>query len=69
MRRLFAPLAVAGSALVALAAPAGAQQLVDGGKDGQGGTAFIGLVLLCCVIVGALFYMDRVRAKRSEDQE
>jgi len=69
MHRLLTTLALAGSTLVAVAAPAGAQQLVDAGKDGQGGAAFIGLTILCCVIVGALFYMDRVRRKRADDPQ
>ncbi len=46
-----------------------AQQLVDaGGGDGQGGLAFVLLVVLVAGIWGALFFMDRVR-KRADKTE
>ena len=53
-------------ALVALAGPAGAQQLVDAGKegDGSGGLAFVLMVVMIACIAGALFYMDHVRRNR-----
>jgi hypothetical protein len=53
-------------ALLALAAPAGAQQLVDAGKegDGSGGLAFVLMVVMVVVIGAALFYMDHVRRNR-----
>jgi hypothetical protein len=53
-------------ALVALAVPAGAQQLVDAGKegDGSGGLAFVLMVVMVAGIAGALFYMDHVRRNR-----
>jgi hypothetical protein len=53
-------------ALLALAAPAGAQQLVDAGKegDGSGGLAFVLMVVMVVAIGGALFFMDHVRRNR-----
>ena len=46
-----------------------AQQIVDaGGGDGQGGLAFVLLVVLVAGIWGALFFMDRIR-KRSGDRD
>ncbi len=51
--------------LLVTAAPAGAQQLVDaGGDNGQGGLAFVLLVVMVACIAGALFYMDHVRRNR-----
>jgi hypothetical protein len=53
-------------ALLALAGPAGAQQLVDAGKegDGSGGLAFVLMVVMVVAIGGSLFYMDHVRRNR-----
>jgi hypothetical protein len=53
-------------ALLALAAPASAQQLVDAGRegDGSGGLAFVLMVVMVAVIGGSLFYMDHVRRNR-----
>jgi len=59
------------AALAVLAAPAGAQQVVDAGggpKNGSGGVAFIAFALMCAGIAFALFFMDRVR-RRSRDDE
>lgn len=58
-------LGVAG-VLLALAVPAGAQQLVDAGKegDGSGGLAFVLMVVMIVCIAGALFFMDHVRRNR-----
>ena len=69
MRRFRTALALALStagALLLLAAPAGAQQLVDAGKegDGSGGLAFVLMVVMVVCIAGALFFMDRVRRNR-----
>ena len=52
--------------LLALAAPAGAQQLVDAGGEGNGsgGLAFVLMVVMVVCIGGALFYMDHVRRNR-----
>ncbi len=54
------------AALVALAVPAGAQQLVDAGKegDGSGGLAFVLMVVMVVCIAGAMFFMDHVRRNR-----
>jgi hypothetical protein len=44
-----------------------AQQIVDaGGGNGQGGLAFVLLVILVMGIWAALFFMDRVRRRREE---
>ena len=53
-------------ALLALAVPAGAQQLVDAGKegDGSGGLAFVIMVVVIVCIGGSLFFMDHVRRNR-----
>jgi hypothetical protein len=53
-------------ALFALAVPAGAQQLVDAGKegDGSGGLAFVLMVVTIVCMAGALFFMDHVRRNR-----
>ena len=53
-------------ALLALGVPAGAQQLVDAGKegDGSGGLAFVLMVVMVVCIGGALFFMDHVRRNR-----
>jgi hypothetical protein len=69
MRRFRGLLAVvlgAGVALVALAGPAGAQQLVDAGKegDGSGGLAFVLMVVMVACIAAALFFLDHVRRNR-----
>jgi hypothetical protein len=57
-------------AVVTAAAPAGAQQLVDAGKqgDGSGGLAFVLFAVMVALCAFALFYMDRVR-RRKVDQE
>jgi hypothetical protein len=69
MRRIRTALALALATiggLLALAAPAGAQQLVDAGRegDGSGGLAFVLLVVTVVCMAGALFFMDRVRRNR-----
>lgn len=69
MRRIRTALALAlgtVGVLVALAAPAGAQQLVDAGRegDGSGGLAFVIMVLVVLSIAGSLFFMDHVRRNR-----
>jgi hypothetical protein len=47
-----------------------AQQLVDaGGGDGQGGLAFVLLVVLVAGIAGALFFMDHIRKRSAERDE
>ena len=59
-------------ALLALVVPAGAQQLVDAGKegDGSGGLAFVIMVVVIVSIGGSLFFMDHVRRNRlSQDDD
>ena len=53
-------------ALLALTAPAGAQQLVDAGGEGNGsgGLAFVLMVVMIAAMTGALFYLDHVRRNR-----
>ena len=47
-----------------------AQQLVDaGGENGQGGLAFVLLVVLVAGIWGALFFMDRIRKRAAEKDD
>ena len=51
--------------------PAGAQQLVDAGGEGNGsgGLAFVLMVVMIAVIAGALFYMDHVRRNRLPQED
>ena len=57
-------------ALAATASPAGAQQLVDAGKENGGGaTAFVLFALLVGVTFAVLFSMDRVRRRRQQAEE
>ena len=48
--------------MVLFAAPAGAQQLVDAGKegDGSGGLAFVLFAVMVMICGGAMFFMDHV---------
>ena len=64
-------LAVASTvALVVASSPAGAQQLVDAGKENGGGAlAFVLFAALVGLTFGVLFAMDRVRRRRQEEQE
>jgi hypothetical protein len=63
--------ACAVGALLALAGPAGAQQLVDAGKhgDGSGGLAFVLMTVMVVAIAGSLFFMDHVRRNRLREDE
>lgn len=56
------------AATLTLAAPAGAQQLVDAGHkgDGSGGLAFVLMAVMVMIIWGSLFSMDRVRRRREQ---
>lgn len=68
IRRL-ALLFVSGSLLVLVAAaPAGAvpPQPVDASE--QGGIAFVLFAVMCGLFAASLFYMDRVRRRRSGDE-
>ena len=53
-------------AFLALSVPAGAQQVVDAGKegDGSGGLAFVLMVVMIVAVAGSLFFMDHVRRNR-----
>lgn len=45
-------------------------QLVDaGGEGGQGGLAFVILAVVVGLLFASLFYMDRVRKRRSGDED
>jgi hypothetical protein len=61
--------ALVGWALVALTLPAGAlaPQPIDASE--QGPLAFVAMTLLCVAFVLSLFYMDRVRQRRSDREE
>ena len=70
-RRTLAATLLTVAAVVVAAAPAGAQQLVDAGggpKNGSGGVAFIAFALMVGGIAFALFFMDRVRRRASDDE-
>ena len=56
-------------ALLATAVPAGAvvPQPVD--ASDQGALAFVCFAIMCGLIAASLFYMDRVRRRRSPDGE
>ena len=55
---------------VVTASPAGAQQLVDAGKEhGGGALAFVLFTGLVGLTFAVLFAMDRVRRRRQEAQE
>ena len=43
-----------------------AQQLIDGGKDG--GAAFLAFAIMVFLFAGSLFYMDKVRRGREDQQ-
>jgi hypothetical protein len=71
IRTLLAGVIVGAVALVASAVPAGAQQLVDAGKegDGSGGLAFVLFAAMAMISAAALFYMDRIRRRRGEEPD
>jgi hypothetical protein len=65
-RRVGYVVAVAALALATLAAPASAQQLIDGGgENGGGGLAFVAMAVMVFAIATALFFMDRIRRRRT----
>ena len=59
------------SVFVLVAAPAGAQQLVDAGKDGDGsgGLAFVLFAVMVFLCGGAMFFMDHVRRNRLRQED
>ena len=57
---------VSAAFIVLVAAGCNDGQLVDaGGERGQGGLAFVLLAFFFLIFIAALFYMDRVRQRRS----
>ena len=61
---------VATALLALLAAGCSDGQLVDaGGEGGGGGLAFVLMTVFFFLFFGALFYMDRVRQRRSNEEE
>ena len=55
--------------LVVLASGCTNGQLVDaGGERGAGGLAFVLLAVFFWIFIGAIFYMDRVRKRRTPDE-
>jgi Zn-dependent protease with chaperone function len=68
LRKLLLGAALAVVTLAGSAGAAGAQQIVDAGKqgDGSGALAFVLMALLVMLIWAALFYMDRVRRRRED---
>lgn len=68
MRKLLIAVTTVAS-LGALAAPAGAQQLIDAGRgavDGSGGLAFVVFTIMVFVIGATLFFLDRIRRRHDE---
>ena len=58
------------TAFALIASPAGAQQLVDAGKENGGGAlAFVLFTVLVGLTFGVLFAMDRVRRRRQQEQD
>ena len=58
------------TAFALVASPAGAQQLVDAGKENGGGAlAFVLFTVLVGLTFGVLFAMDRVRRRREQERD
>lgn len=67
IRKAAAVAVAASGALLSVAGPAGAQQVVDAGEGkGAGGLAFVLFSAACMLTVAALFYMDRIRRRASD---
>lgn len=65
-RRIAYAVTVSVLAVLTFAGPASAQQLIDaGGDNGGGGLAFVALAVMVFAIATALFFMDRIRRRRS----
>jgi hypothetical protein len=71
MRRLIAFVGLGVATILTLANPAGAQQLVDAGNqgDGSGGLAFVLMAAMVMLIWAALFFMDRIRRRRNAEED
>jgi hypothetical protein len=68
VRRLIYVATVALCLVGALAGPASAQQLIDaGGENGGGGAAFVAMAVMVFAIATALFFMDRIRRRKTGD--
>lgn len=60
---------VTAAVLLVVAAGCNDGQVVDaGGERGQGGLAFVLLAFFFLLFIAALFYMDRVRERRSNSE-
>jgi hypothetical protein len=70
VRRLVTLVVGAALGTLTLAPPAGAQQVVDAGKegDGSGGLAFVLMTAMFFFIAFSLLFMDRIR-RRAGDEE
>lgn len=67
MRRLLTSRhALAGLALLVLAGCAEGQPVDAGGERGGGGLAFVLLTVFLVLFMSSLFYLDRVRKRRSD---
>jgi hypothetical protein len=56
--------------LAMLAAGCSNGQLVDaGGERGAGGLAFVLLAVFFWIFIGSIFYMDRIRKRRSTPED
>jgi hypothetical protein len=70
VREVVVMVIAAAVASVFFAVPAGAQQLVDAGKEHGGGPlAFVLFTALVGVTFAVLFAMDRIRRRREAEQE
>ena len=68
MRKLLITGAVAGATLLLGATPAGAQQIVDAsGERGGGGLAFVLMAIMVLGMGAAMFALDRIRRRPSDD--
>jgi hypothetical protein len=68
IRRLIGLLTLVWLTVVTTAMPASAQQVIDAGKERQGGLAFVAFAFMCFLTVAALFFMDRIRRRREEEE-
>jgi hypothetical protein len=69
VRHMLKVIVIGLAVVAAAAAPAGAQQLVDAGKqgDGSGGLAFVLFAAMVMLFFAALFFMDRIRRREVPD--